>query len=89
MQSAARLPCGTEHCVTKEQKELGFFYGNGIGAANFHAGFATEAFFSVGRFRLAIFHFIDFHGAHVHAFATTNTLVLINIYVVSHESILQ
>jgi len=61
-----------------------FFYRDGVRFADFHAGFAAQAFFFVHRNGFAILKFIHFHRANVHAFATASTFVSIDSHSPTH-----
>jgi len=63
---------------------LVFFNGDSADFANFHTGFTAQAFFGVYGFGLAVLDFVNFNGAHVHAFATAHALVNVNINIITH-----
>jgi hypothetical protein len=67
-----------------QKLRLIFFYCDGACLADFHAGFAAQAFFFVYRNRFAILKLIHFHRAYVHAFATASTFVSIDSHSPTH-----
>ena len=92
MPPGACAPGGTMKTLTGQQMDaagapvqsLVFFNSDGADFANFHTGFAAQAFFGVHGFGLAVLDFVNFNGAHVHAFATAHALVDVNINIITH-----
>lgn len=52
-----------------------FFHGDGVAGADFHAGFAAQAFLGVHGVGLAVFEFINLGGAYIHTFAVAGAFV--------------
>ena len=67
----------------KSMSKSVFFDNDGVGLANFHAGFTAEAFVFVRGNGLAVVQFVHFHGAHVDAFAAADALVGIHSSIVT------
>lgn len=70
------------------EKRLCLFNSDGTSFTAFHTGFTAQAVFGFHRRRLATLHFIDFGGAHISAFTTANTFVLIDGHIIGHCRIL-
>ena len=67
-----------------QESRLVFFDGDGIGFANFDAGFTTETLFFVHGNGFAVLKLVHFGGTHVHTFAVAGTFVVVNGNVVAH-----
>lgn len=65
-------------------RQLRFFNGDGVVFTDFDAGFASETFFLVDGNGFFILQFVHFNGADIDTFATTNTLLGIDSYVIRH-----
>jgi hypothetical protein len=68
-------------------RQLSFFNSNGVGLANFDAGFASKTLFLVDRNGFFVLKLIYFNGADINTFAATNALLRIDSYVIRHTNL--
>jgi hypothetical protein len=75
----------------QQKYKFRLFFGNndGVGFANFDAGFATDAVFGANGIGFAVGHFINVDGADIHAFGIAGALVIINNNAVTHDVLLK
>jgi hypothetical protein len=70
--------------LSDKAKGLDFGHRNSFLITHFHTALTAQALFRIDGNGLSVLHFIDIHRAHLDAFLTSFTLVVVDIDFVSH-----